>query len=67
MENLNYDFESSCGKGRRGCCIIQPDDDSGRIILLDLVFGLPDRRPSVRSVVSIETSGTTDLDSEASR
>ena len=60
MNNQNYAFESSCGKGRRGCCIIRPDDDSDHIILLDFVFGLPDGQPSIWSVVSItpeETSG----------
>jgi hypothetical protein len=55
MNNQHYDFESSCGKGRRGCCIIRPDDDSDHIILLDLVFGLPDGTPSIRSMVFIPT------------
>lgn len=59
MKNENYAFESSCGKGRRGCCIIKPDDDSGRIILLDLVFGLPDGQPSIRSMVFVEAEGIT--------
>lgn len=53
MKNQDYAYESSCGKGRRGCCIIRPDDDSDHIILLDLVFGLPDGQPSIRSMVSI--------------
>lgn len=59
MKNENYAFESSCGKGRRGCCIIQPDDDSGRIILLDLVFGLPDGQSPIRSVVLVQTEEPT--------
>jgi hypothetical protein len=53
MENEQYAFESSCGKGRRGCCIIKPSDDSDHIILLDLVYGLPNGQPSIRSMVSI--------------
>lgn len=55
MIHENYGFESSCGKGRRGCCIIQPDDDSGNIFLLDIVYGLPDGQPSVRSMVLVKT------------
>jgi hypothetical protein len=53
MIKEKYAFESSCGKGRRGCCIIRPDDDSDHIIVLDIVFGLSDGLPSVRSMVSI--------------
>jgi hypothetical protein len=53
MNNQKNAFESSCGKGRRGCCIIRPDDDSNHVILLDIVFGLPDGQPSIRSMVSI--------------
>jgi hypothetical protein len=55
MTHENYVYESSCGKGRRGCCIIQPDDDSGNIILLDIVYGLPDGQPSIRSMVFVQT------------
>jgi hypothetical protein len=54
MTHENYVYESSCGKGRRGCCIIQPDDDSGNIILLDIVYGLPDGQPSIRSMVLVK-------------
>jgi hypothetical protein len=67
MNNEKYAFESSCGKGRRGCCIIRPDGDSDHIILLDLVFGLPDGQPSIRSVVSIPLEETAGELSEASR
>jgi hypothetical protein len=66
MNNKENAFESSCGKGRRGCCIIRPDDDSDHIILLDLVFGLPDGQPSIRSMVSIPvTEVTTELSETA--
>lgn len=55
MTHKEYEFESSCGKGRRGCCIIKPDDDSDHIVLLDIVYGLPNGQPSIRSMVFVQT------------
>lgn len=62
-----YDIDLSCGKGRRGCCIVQPDDDSDNILLFDIVFGLHDGTPSVRSVVSIKNTDLADYLGEAPR
>lgn len=32
-------YDVSCGKGRRGCCIIIPDTDSGDVRYVVLVSG----------------------------
>ena len=63
----NHDYQSSCGKGRRGCCIIQlPHDeqptmpssncDNERNVVLLLQFS--DGRPSGWAVVSLPIAET---------
>ncbi len=34
-----HKYDLSCGKGRRGCCIIIPDTDSGDVRYVVLVSG----------------------------
>lgn len=57
----NYDYQSSCGKGRRGCCIIELPNDSEPIMPSSglgsernvvLLLELLDGRPSGWAVVS---------------
>jgi len=69
-----YEFESSCGGKRRGCCIIelphdeQPDDiaaDSLPKRRLFLVSRLSAGRPSTWAVVSITDSEAAHLVGEA--
>ena len=41
-----HKYDVSCGKGRRGCCIIIPDTDSGSVGHVVFVYGSPDGGPS---------------------
>ena len=70
-----YEFESSCGGKRRGCCIIelphdeQPDDIAAYSLpqrRLFIVSGLSAGRPSTWAVVSVTDSEVAYLVGEAS-
>lgn len=71
-----YEFESSCGGKRRGCCIIElPHDEQPTFIALsstdqcDFLFvsGLLAGGSSTRSVVSAPDSEVADTVGEATR
>ena len=59
-----HEYSASCGKGRRGCCIIMPsndcDDERNVVILLQFSDG----RPSGWAMVSLPIAETPGGDGE---
>ena len=52
-------YDVSCGKGRRGCCLIKPNNDSIPDGLFVLVSEPSDRGPSGWKVVFIPAPNST--------
>lgn len=54
----NHEYQLSCGKGRRGCCIIVPSDDCDDKRNVVLFLELSDGRPSGWAMVSLPIAET---------
>ena len=60
-------YDVSCGKGRRGCCIIIPDTDSGSVGNVVLVYGPLPGGSSGWQAVFIVNPEASDRDSKTNR
>ena len=64
---MNNKYDVSCGKGRRGCCIIIPDSDSGHVGHVVFVSGPSTGGSPGGQVVLIINPETSDRDCKTGR
>lgn len=62
-----HKYDVSCGKGRRGCCIIIPDTDSGSVGHVVFVYGPPSGGSSTGQTILVINPKTTDRDCKTDR
>ena len=60
-------YDVSCGKGRRGCCIIIPDTGVGNVGNVVFVYGPLPGGSSGWQAVLVPNPETTDRDSKTDR